>query len=83
MKIRQELDNNNPKIKIGYNDLGHVHKESNCIKKKKKNNKEKKKKKFVSIIQVPLIHMIRIQIFMDLVQNGSISKPNLSTHCYF
>ena len=34
MKIRQELDNDNPKIKIGYHDLGHMHKESNCIKRK-------------------------------------------------
>ena len=32
MKIRQELNNDNPKIKIGYYDLGFMHKESNCIK---------------------------------------------------
>ena len=32
MKIRQELDNDSPKVKIGYHDLGRMHKESNRIK---------------------------------------------------
>ena len=46
IKIRQELDNDNSKIKIGYYDLGRTHKESNCIKRRKKNsNKEKNEEK--------------------------------------
>ena len=40
MKIRQELDNDNPKVKIGYYDLGRMHKESDRIKRRKK-TKEK------------------------------------------
>ena len=40
MKIRQELSNDNPKVKIGYYDLGCMHKES---------TKKKNKKKFISI----------------------------------
>ena len=36
MKIRQELDNDNPKIKVGYYDLGRIYKESNRIKRRKK-----------------------------------------------
>ena len=64
MKIRQELDNDNPKVKIGYYDLGRMHKESNHIKRRKKT--KEKKSKFISMsihfIQVLLIRMIVIQI---------------------
>ena len=39
MKIRQELDNYNAKIKIGDYDLGRMHKESNCITRRKTTKK--------------------------------------------
>ena len=43
MKIRQELDNDNPKNKIGYYDLGRIHKELNPIKKGKITEKKEEK----------------------------------------
>ena len=44
MKIRQELDNDNPKVKIGYYELGCMQKQSNPIKRRKKQRKKKKSK---------------------------------------
>ena len=85
MRIRQELDNVNPKIKIVYYDLGCMHNESNSIQRQK--NKEKKKTKFIFMnihfIQVLMIHMIGIQNLMDLVQNDSSLRPTLSTSGHF
>ena len=40
MKIRQELDNDNPKVKIGYHDLGRMLKELNRIKRREKKGGE-------------------------------------------
>ena len=54
IKINQ---NTNPKIKIGYYDLGGMHKESN-----QRKTRKKKRRKFISMsnhfIQAPLIHII-------------------------
>ena len=47
MKIRKELDNDNPKVKIGYYDLGRMHKESNCIKRRKTTKKKRRENSFL------------------------------------
>ena len=44
MKIRQELDIDDPKIKVGYYDLSCMHKESNRIKRRKTTKKKKEEK---------------------------------------
>ena len=85
MKIRQELDNDNPRVKIGYHDLDHMHNESNQIKKRTKQRKKKKRKLIsmnIHFMQILLIRMIVIQILMDLVQNGPSLRPTVSTSGY-
>ena len=39
MKIRKKLDNDHPKVKVGYYDLGRLHKESNRVKRIKTKDK--------------------------------------------
>ena len=47
MKTRQELDNDNPKIEIGYNDLVCMHKESNQIKRRNTTKKKRRENSFL------------------------------------